>query len=426
MTICTLVLAGLAVMLAPTACDGADWPHYRGPTRTGIIEEPSGYDQGIWPPQTPLWTAQVGLGASSPVVFDGRVFATGWSNGHDSLYALDAASGEVIWRQQYACPDYSRHHAGDEGCYRGPSSTPTVDPATGLIYTLSIDGHLNCWRAGTGEHVWSLDVMDTYGITRRPNTGGGVRDYGYTTSPLVQGELLIVEVGASEGNLMAFDKRTGERRWSSACTDPAGHTSGLVPMVVGDTPCVAVVTLHNLLICRTDAGHEGETLARYPWQTYYANNIVGPSVDGDNVILTSGYNISKTVRLKISPGKAELVWAAKQFSKVCTPMIHSGHVYFAWRALRCLDYGTGAEVWSGGKFGDDASCVLTADKRLIVFGDKRLALVASAVGSPTAYRELATTGRLFKTYCWPHLVVSDGRLLLKDIGGTIICFGIGQ
>ena len=62
----------------------------------------------------------------------------------------------------------------------------------------------------------------------------------------------------------------------------------------------------------------------------------------------------------------------------------------------------------------------------IVFGDKRLALVESAVGSPTAYRELATTGRLFKTCCWPHLVVSDGRLLLKDRGGTIICFGIGQ
>ena len=62
----------------------------------------------------------------------------------------------------------------------------------------------------------------------------------------------------------------------------------------------------------------------------------------------------------------------------------------------------------------------------IVFGDKRPAPAESAVEAPTAYPELTTTDRLFSTYCRPHLVVSDGHLPLKDRGGTIICFGIGQ
>ena len=425
-TTLALLAAAMALTLTSLPCRAADWPHFRGPARTGIVTESSGFEAGRWPLQAPLWRADVGAGGCSPIAFAGRIYAFGWSNGHDTLQALDARSGAVIWRAGYECPNYSRHHASDEGCYQGPSSTPALDPDTGLIYTLSIDGDLTCFDSAEGRHVWGLDIMDTYAIPRRPDTlPGRKHDYGYTSSPLVLGECVIVEVGAADGNLMAFDKRTGQRRWTSQCSDPAGHTAGPVPMTVAGIPCIAVVTHSNLLICRTDAGHEGETLALYPWQTHFANNIVSPAVAGDSVVLTSGYNISKTVRVRISPGNAELVWEAKQYSKVCTPIIDKGRVYFAWRALHCLDYETGAEVWSGGSYGDDASCVLTSDERLIVFGNKRLALVDSAERSPAQYRELAATERLVQGYSWPHATLADGLLIVKDVGGTLLCFDAG-
>lgn len=422
-----LLCAATVIAQTPLPCNAADWPHFRGLERTGIVTEPSGFDAGHWPLQTPLWRAEVGAGGCSPIVFERRVYAFGWHDGQDSLQALDARTGSVIWRTSYECPNYSRHHASDEGCYQGPSSTPAIDPDSRLIYTLSIDGDLNCFDSADGRHVWRFDIMDTYGIPRRPVTlPGREHDYGYTSSPLVLGECVIVEVGAAEGTLMAFDKRTGQRRWASECRDPAGHNAGPVPMTVAGIRCVAVVTHSNLLVCRTDAGHEGHTLALYPWQTHFANNIVSPAVEGDSVLLTSGYNISKTVRVRVSPGNAELVWEAKQHSKVCTPIIHNGRVYFASRMLHCLDYETGAELWSGGSFGDDASCVLTSDERLIVFGNKRLALVDSAERSPDAYRELAVTERLVQGYGWPHVTLVEGLLLVKDVGGTLVCFDIGE
>ncbi len=424
-TVTVLLLSGMALLLAPAYCHPADWPHFRGPERTGIIAASSGFDAGRWPLGGPLWTAEVGAGGCSPILFNGRIYAFGWRDGQDSLQALDARTGSVIWRSSYECPNYSRHHASDEGCYQGPSSTPAIDPDTGLIYTLSIDGDLNCFDSADGRHVWGLDIMDTYGVPRRPVTlPGREHDYGYTSSPLVLGEWVIVEVGAAEGNLMAFDKRTGQRRWTSECRDPAGHNAGPVPMTVAGIPCVAAVTHSNLLVCRTDAGHEGETLALYPWQTHFANNIVSPAIDGENVILSSGYNISKTVRLEVSPGHVELLWETGVHSKVCTPVIHDGYVYFASRVLRCLDYETGAEVWSGGSYGDDASCIVTSDDRLVVFGNKRLALVDTARRSAGEYRELAATERLVKGFSWPHVTLTDGLLIVKDVGGILLCFDV--
>src|SRR3712207_1756411 len=80
---------------------------------------------------------------------------------------------------------------------------------------------------GEGAEVWSLNLYESYQVGQRPDVGRNTRrDYGYTTSPRVHGEWVIVEVGDDEGTLMALDKTTGERRWASQCRDEAGHTGG--------------------------------------------------------------------------------------------------------------------------------------------------------------------------------------------------------
>jgi len=370
--------------------------------------------------------ASVGYGGTSPVVAKGRVYAMGWDRDKDSVFCLNAGTGLVRWVRQYPCPPYGRYHRADEGAYRGPSSTPAYDAATGYLYTLSLDGDLNCWDAGDkGKNLWHLNLYEAYKVPQRPDAGGGAHDYGYTTSPLVYGDSVIAEVGDDQGNLMAFDKRTGQRRWTSQCKDPAGQTGGLVPMTVEGLPCVAVLTLRRLLLARLDAGHEGQTLATYDWQTHYANNIATPAVAGDSVVLTSGYNISKTARIRITLRGAEMVWEQRVYSQVCSPVIYNDHVYMAWGEVRCLDFATGATKWSGGQFGNDGSCLVTGDGRLIVFGNKRIALVETADRSPDAYRELSVKAGVGGSPGWPHVVLAEGKLLVKDASGDIYCFALG-
>ncbi len=410
-----------AISAAPTL---ADWPHWRGPTRDGVSPEASGYSDGRWLDEKPLWSGNYGAGGASPIVAGDVAFFFGWAGGKDQLTAVEAATGKRLWSVSYAAPQHARHSTGDEGLYSGPSSTPEFDASTGWIYTLGLDGELRAADTrDKGRLVWRMNFYDRYQAGRRPRIGrSSERDYGYTTAPLVHNDWLIVEVGGKSGTLVAFDKRTGREIWTSESKRLAGHSGGLAPMQVAGQPCVAVLTLTHLLVASVAAESPGRTIAEYPWATEYANSIATPAVSGESVIITSGYNYEKICCLQIAPGRATKLWEQPYHSKVCTPVIAGGRVYFAFEKLRCLDLASGRQLFAGGNFGDAGSCIFTADERLIVFGGRgTLALIAGPKESPTAYRQLSTSGPLFSTDVWPHVVLTGGRLLCKDREGNVKC-----
>lgn len=423
-------LAGLVVVLCClvlpyTAILADDWPHWRGPNRNDLISESSGWTADGWRSSESAWKLNVGEGSTSPIVVGNRLFVMGWRDAKDFVYCLDAKTGKEHWSVSYKCPKYGRLATGDEGLYSGPTSTPEYDEATGFLYTLSCDGDLICWDTNhRGQRVWRLSLYDTYSIHRRPKVGrSGQRDYGYTTAPLVHGDWLIVEAGADEGTLLALDKATGKQVWQSEAKGPAGHTGGVVPMTVEGIPCVAVMTFQGLLITRLDAGHEGRTIAQYEWITDFVNNIATPAVHENYVLITSAYNHQSLCKLEITLGGARKIWEQPFPSKVCSPIIHKGHIYFAWQRMRCLDFETGEQKWEGGTFSDPGSCIVTADDRIIVWGGRgRLALVDTADRSPTAYNELTSIDNVFSTDVWPHVALADGRLFCKDRDGNLACF----
>lgn len=405
----------------------ADWPCWGGPAGNDTTTETSGWDGNAWPLTGPTWTASVGAGAATPLVVAGRVYVMGWRQGHDTVACLDAATGERVWQRRYPCPSHGRYHSGDEGSYSGPSATPAYDPVTGLLYTLSIDGDFNCWNTREGgRRVWGMNLYDTYKVPQRPDVGGGVRDYGYSTAPLIYGDWVIVEVGAHEGALMAFDKASGRRVWVSQCHDPAGQCGGLVLMTVQSVPCVAVLTIRELVIVRLDPGHEGQTATTWPWQTDYANSIPTPAVAGDLVILTSDYNLSRTVALRVTLAGVKQLWQQRYYSQVCSPVIHDGYLYLAWGFLRCADLATGKQLWTGGRFGNDGSILLTADNRLIVCGNGRLALVEAEPQAGGKYVELASRKLKGRAPWWPHVVLAGGRIYAKSAHGELLCFTLKQ
>src|SRR5262249_43917380 len=167
--------------------------------------------------------------------------------------------------------------------------------------------------------------------------------------------------------------------WASEYSAPAGHNGGPAPILVENVPCVAVQTLDGLLVARLDKGNEGRTVATYPWRTEFANNIASPAVEGNSVIITSSYNIYKMARLRITLKGAEVVWKKDFASKVCTPVIHKGHVYWAWMKLACLDFETGELLWETNGFSDPGSCIVTSDGRLLVYSSQgKLTLAETA------------------------------------------------
>jgi len=84
-------------------------------------------------------------------------------------------------------------------------------------------------------------------------------------------------------------------------------------------------------------------------------------------------------------------------------------------------------LWSGGSFGATASCLITADDRLIVWADQgTLTLVETAGRSSEKYLQLAQLDRMFRTDVWPHIALSDGRLYCKDRDGNLKCLQLGR
>lgn len=420
----------LVLLLTIGSAYGGDWPHWRGPQRCDRVAEKSGWKGGRWAGDKPIWEAKVGEGSTSPLIVGGRLYVLGWEGGQDRLRCLEAKTGKPVWTVSYKCPQYGRHAAGDKDFYSGPTSTPEYDAGTRYLYTLSCDGDLNCWDTGArGKRIWGINLYDRFGVGQRPANKLGsddLRDYGYISSPYVHGEWVIVEVGANEGCLMAFDKRTGKRRWVSEYRGPAGHTGGPVPITVEKVPCLAVLTLHDLLVVRLDKGHEGKTVAQYPWKSAFANNILTPTVQGDCLLISSWHTHKSICKLKITLRGAKRLWEQPYASHVGSPVIHGRYIYMASDRLLCLDWETGKLVWKGGSCGYGGACIVTGDGKLIVWSDRgRVTLVESAQQSPNTYRQLAQIARVFASgRAWPHPALADGLLYCKDREGKLKCFGL--
>lgn len=417
------VMGRLALLFACGAAmpvAGGDWPHWRGPSRDGIAPEPSGWPGG-WPPKR-LWSASLGRGCSSPIIVAGKLYATGWRDGQDTLYCLDARTGVELWRQAHRSPRYGRHATGDESEYGGPSSTPAFDATTGFLYTLSLDGELRCWNAAqAGKTVWAINLYDKFKAPQRPHVGGGRRDYGYPTAPLVRGGAVVVEVGAPSGTVMAFDKLTGERRWASEFNGPAGHTATPVELQVSGVPCLALLALQHLVVMRLDAGHEGKTVATTPWQTDFACNISTPAVAGGRILITSGYNRSVSTLFEATMGGLRQVWTSKTHGVSSSPVIFRDRIFLINQPVQCMDLATGKLRWRGGDF-TNGSCTVTApDGKLIVFGARKLVLLDALADE---YRELARLDRVVPATSYPHVTLAGGILCCKDREGNLVAFSV--
>jgi outer membrane protein assembly factor BamB len=229
-----MALSAATAALAALPAVAENWPQWRGPGRDCVTDESSGYPSA-WPPER-LWRMDVGDGASSPVLAEGRVYVTGWRKtedgpGEDVVRCLDAVTGEELWSRAYPSPRYGRHANAHKNHYGGPNATPAWDAATGLLVTVGVDGDFRCWDTKQqGSPLWARNLYDDYNVPPHPNVGRGARDYSWCSSPLIRDGEVILDVGGPAGLVMGFDITTGRVNWRSESTAHAGSNSG--PMLM--------------------------------------------------------------------------------------------------------------------------------------------------------------------------------------------------
>ena len=199
---CALLVApvGLAAQSA-----GPDWPQFRGPNRDGALA--SFAEPKAWPDRlTQRWKVEVGEGHATPVLVGGRIYTFTRQGANEVIQALDAATGKAVWQTRYAAPVTVNPAAQAHG--PGPKSTPTF--ANGRLYTIGMGGIVTAFDAASGKQLWQKPAGKTLPL------------YGTSTSPLVDGSLVIVHIGGDgQGALTAFDSNTGDVKWSWAGDGPS-------------------------------------------------------------------------------------------------------------------------------------------------------------------------------------------------------------
>jgi len=379
----------------------ADWPVFRGPTRDGVSAETDWTHQ--WPGGEPrqLFKVNVHNGFSSPTVVGERLWTMGHTRGNDVVVCLDAATGQEIWTHKY--PALSIGTVSPD--YEGTRSTPTFD--AGQLYTLSRDGKVFRLDAASGKVQWQKDLAKELGLALPP--------WGFASSAIVHGDLLILNVGAAG---LALDKNTGNVKWQTGKATSAYATPLEYTLAGADKSRLAVFTADAVVGLDTQTG---QRLWSVPWKTQYKINSVDPIFHDGKLFVSSAYNFGCAL-VDVSTDKPRTIWQNKELlSHYDPPVLYAGHLYgfsgnnMRGDGLKCLDFATGKALWQTDK---------PAWGNLIVAGD-RLILVTQncdlivAAASPDKYQELARAHPLGGT-CWTAPVLANGRLYLRNTFGDLV------
>ncbi|HSK80181.1 MAG TPA: PQQ-binding-like beta-propeller repeat protein [Thermoanaerobaculia bacterium] len=381
----------LGLCLLAGAAFAADWPQFRGPNRDGVSRE-TGLLKS-WPAGGPkvLWKAPAGDGFSHVVVAGGRVFTLYGQGSQEVAVALDAASGKQVWKTAI-----DSKYTSDMG--NGPRSTPTVD--AGTVYALSANGKLVALSAANGKKVWEHDLQDGFGAK--------IPGWGASTSPLVEGNLLLVDVGGSGGkSLVAFDKKTGKTVWTSQ-SDKAGY-SAPIAITVGGVRQVIFFTGTSVV---SVAPATGKLFWRVPWRTDWDVNAAAPIfVAPDKLFISSGYGVGAALfRLKAG-GAPEEVWKSRgmknQFS---SSVLHNGTIYgFDDTTLKAIDAATGKDLWRQRGLGHGS--LILADGHLAVLSERGKLVLVEA--TPAAYKEKGSV-EILSGKCWTAPTLANGKLYVRN------------
>ncbi len=381
-----------------------DWPRWRGPNSDGISSETGLLDR--WSDDGPpvAWSSRgLGSGYSSVAIFDGKIFTMGNKDGQTKLICVSAADGSPIWEVPVS--------GGKD-----PNCTPTVDPESKLVYGLSHSGVLLCANIDNGEGVWKVDFQSDLG-------GSMMSGWGYSESPLVDGENLICTPGSDQGVLAALNKRTGEVVWRTKM--PGGKAGYSSPVISNGGGVKQYVTLVGKGLIGVRAA-DGELLWHYPRIANTTANIPTPIVKGDLVFGSSGYGDGGSALLRLSSaGRGRVQMQEVYYKRNKEVQNHHGgmvligdHIYMGHGHNNgfplCMHLESGRIAWGPERGpGRESAAIVAADGHLYFrYQDAVMALVEA---TPDSYNLKGSFKIKSKNgNSWAHPVIADKKLYLRD------------
>jgi len=427
------VLPLTVLMLSAQSAHSADWPQYRGPQRNDVSTE-----TGLlktWPTGGPalLWTYKdAGIGYSGPSIVDDRLFTIGGRGEDEYLIALnlktvtDATVAEAWATKVGPLFDWKGNQWS-----AGPSSTPTVDGE--FVYALGGMGDLICAKITGGHEVWRKNLPRDLEAQVNP-IGGGPKNlgWGFTWSPLVDGEKLICIPGGPKGTVAALDKRTGEVLWrSTEVTDQATYTSPMVADIEGVRQYV-VLTNQGLISIEAKTGRVLWNHRRKP--AYGTEVVNSPIIHGSFVYATVGAGQGCDLLRIHRDGdtfRAESVYSNKNMANHHGNVALIGDHVFGFsegKGWICQAFATGETVWAD-KSKLRAGSMTSADGRIYCYTEDN-GTVALIEANTTGWTESgrfvipkSATTRKPSGRIWTPPVISGGHLFLRD-QELIFCFDV--
>jgi len=391
-------LAAVLLLSCPAHAKEEDWPQWLGPNRDSVSP-----DRGLakkWPKRgpRPYWKASgIGVGFSSPVIWDKRVYITGDIGGKLVITAF-SQKGKVEWKTAHD----KAWDGGEDGRYLGSRSSPTI--ANGKLYLLSAYGLVGCYDATTGEKVWTLSVCEKFGT--KP------LGFGYSESLLVFRDKLFVTPGG-KNCVVALNPDTGETIWTSREIREGANFSSCIGFEFEGIPLIANMTGKSMFCLHADTG---ELLWRTERVARTTRAVCSTPLYADGCVFgATGYgNGGVCMKLSASEGKvtAKPIWETKDMdSHTGGYVLYKGHLYGAGKGgWCCIDFKTGKTKWRSRGVGAGSICY--ADKMLYCYNERN-GTIALVVATPKKYIQTGecSVGGSGRSYA--HPVVIDGRLYLR-------------
>ena len=420
LVVCTVSAGFSLASVEPAAAE--DWTRFRGPQGAGkavASNLPVTWDSRenvVWKQDLP------GLGSSSPIVLNSRIYLTCYSGYAESIdepgemtelvrhvVCLDRKTGEIVWTKRFQpkMPE-SQYRSGNDSRHGYASSTPTTDGehlyvffGISGVFCLDLDGNV----------IWNRDV------------GSKTHGWGSGTSPLLYENLVIVNASVESQSLVALDKATGREVWRA----PGISSCWSSPMLVdaGSRQEVVLNVPKRLTAFDPATGEELWHCDGIP-DGYLCPTVIAH--DGVVYAIGGRKNTAMAVRAGGSGDVTEshVLWTTGKGSNVSSPVYLDGHLYWFHESrgmAYCLDAETGDVVYEervDPRPGIIYSSVTAADGKLYGVSQHKGTYVLAA---KPEFEQLAVN--VFEdddTRTNASIIVTDNQLIMRS-DKAIYCIG---
>ena len=444
---CTLfAVCGLVIT---TTASGGDWPRFLGPSGSGVSPESVATPVKWSDDENMKWSMDLpGKGVSSPIVVGDKVFVTAYSGygvggGNEKiedlkrhLVCVNRDDGKEVWSKEIAAVQPEDPYSGMGVPAHGYAShTPVSDGK-----------HVFAFFGKTGVVAFDMDGNQKW--QKSVGTGSGRMRWGSASSPLLFGDLVIVNASDESEAMFGFDKSTGKEVWKMPAGDLANSWGTPLIVKTGERSDLVVGVPGEVWGLNPESGK----LRWYSRGTTDTSTSASLAPGDDGVIFATGGRGGEAVAVKVG-GKGDVndshvVWDANIPGRFATPVYHDGHLYsFASGIMTCYDAESGDKVEQkrlaassdrggggggrgrGGRGGggggmrnlDYASPIL-ADGKFYITGSTGTFYVLSA----TSEMELLATNKISdETGFGGTPAVSNGELFIRS-GSKLYCIAKTQ